>query len=229
VTATARRPDPAATCSVSTTSRPPCATSGPATATGFTPPRAGRAPHRRRRLAGRPVRGKEAVLKLIGDADGVDLRDIEIRTTAGGRPAVRLSGRAAELAATARLGRIDISLSHTGDLALAVAAALTTAHDPPPEGHPMTDATPESAPVAVEATVRAVLAEHARLAVDVATLGDHDDLYAAGLSSHTSVTVMLACEDAYDVEFPQHLLTKATFASVAAIAAALTGLGVGSS
>jgi holo-[acyl-carrier protein] synthase len=68
---------------------------------------------------------KEAVLKLIGTADGVDLRTVEI-TTVGGRPAVRLSGLAAELAERAgiRAEGIDVSLSHTGDLALAVAVGL---------------------------------------------------------------------------------------------------------
>lgn len=66
---------------------------------------------------------KEAVLKLIGTADGVDLRSVEV-TSQHGRPEVRLTGRAAVLAAEAGLGPIDLSLSHTGDLALAVAVAL---------------------------------------------------------------------------------------------------------
>ena len=68
---------------------------------------------------------KEAVLKLIGTADGVDLRSVEI-TTVDGRPEVRLSGLAAELAERAGIDAegIDVSLSHTGDLALAVAVGL---------------------------------------------------------------------------------------------------------
>jgi holo-[acyl-carrier protein] synthase len=70
---------------------------------------------------------KEAVLKLIGTPDGVDPRSIEIDHEAG-RPVVRLSGRAAELADQAGLGPIDVSLSHSGDHALAVAVALT--HEP---------------------------------------------------------------------------------------------------
>lgn len=69
---------------------------------------------------------KEAVLKLIGTADGVDLRSVEITTPsgAGGRPQVHLSGRARELAQDAGIADIDISLSHTGDLAMAVAVGL---------------------------------------------------------------------------------------------------------
>ena len=46
----------------------------------------------------------------------------------------------------------------------------------------------------------------------------------AGMTSHASVTVMLACEDEWDIEFPQHMLKKSTFASVDAIAAALDEL-----
>ena len=68
---------------------------------------------------------KEAVLKLIGTGDGVDPREIEVGQS-DGRPVVRLAGRAADLAAEAGLGPIDLSLSHSGDHALAVAVALTT-------------------------------------------------------------------------------------------------------
>jgi len=75
-------------------------------------------------------------------------------------------------------------------------------------------------------SIRAVLAEHARLGTDVASLSDSDDLYAAGMTSHASVTVMLACEDEWDIEFPQQMLKKSTFASVANIREALAELGV---
>jgi holo-[acyl-carrier protein] synthase len=67
---------------------------------------------------------KEAVLKLIGSADGVDPRSVEIAHQ-DGRPVVRLSGLAATLAVEAGVGPIDISLSHSGDHALAVAVAIT--------------------------------------------------------------------------------------------------------
>jgi acyl carrier protein len=77
--------------------------------------------------------------------------------------------------------------------------------------------------------VRAILADHAKLASDArdpAAVGDTDDLYAAGMTSHASVTVMLACEDEWDIEFPQHMLKKSTFASVASIAEALAELEI---
>jgi acyl carrier protein len=76
------------------------------------------------------------------------------------------------------------------------------------------------------ATIREVLAEHAKLPVDVSTLSDSEDLYQAGLTSHASVNVMLAIEDSFDIEFPDELLRKSTFESIAAIRGALEGLGV---
>ena len=69
--------------------------------------------------------------------------------------------------------------------------------------------------------IREVLASFGRLTVDVSTLDDRDDLYAAGLTSHASVNVMLGLEDAFDIEFPERLLRKPTFASIAAIRGAL--------
>src|SRR5439155_18582458 len=76
--------------------------------------------------------------------------------------------------------------------------------------------------------IRDVLSEHARLAIDVADLGDDVDLYQAGMTSHASVNVMLALEDAFDIEFPEHMLRKRTFESVTAIRTALTELNNGS-
>jgi acyl carrier protein len=72
--------------------------------------------------------------------------------------------------------------------------------------------------------IRRVLAEHGKLAVDAATIGEDEDLYRAGLTSHASINLMLGLEDAFDVEFPQHMLRKKTFESVAAIRAALSDL-----
>ena len=73
-------------------------------------------------------------------------------------------------------------------------------------------------------TIRGVIAEHGRLSTDVATLADGDDLYAAGLTSHASVSLMLALEDAFDIEFPEDMLKRSTFASIAAINDAVTEL-----
>lgn len=76
--------------------------------------------------------------------------------------------------------------------------------------------------------IRQIIAEHGRLPVDVASLGDDTDLYRSGLTSHASVNVMLALEDAFDIEFPDAMLRKSTFESVSAINAALQELGASS-
>jgi acyl carrier protein len=72
--------------------------------------------------------------------------------------------------------------------------------------------------------IRHAIAEHARLSVDVATLSDDTDLYDAGMSSQASVNVMLALEDAFDVEFPDRMLTRSVFQTISAIEAALSEL-----
>jgi acyl carrier protein len=72
--------------------------------------------------------------------------------------------------------------------------------------------------------IRAVLRDHARLPVNVDTLGDDADLFAAGMSSHASVNVMLALEDTFDIEFPDVMLKRSVFESISAIEAAVTEL-----
>lgn len=78
----------------------------------------------------------------------------------------------------------------------------------------------------MSAQVRQIVAEHGRLAVDVESLGDDASLYEAGMTSHASVNVMLALEDAFDVEFPDEMLKRSVFESIAAIDAALAQLEV---
>jgi acyl carrier protein len=75
--------------------------------------------------------------------------------------------------------------------------------------------------------IRAILKEHGRLAVDAATLADDADLYQAGMTSHASVNVMLALEGTFDVEFPDRMLRRGVFESIAAIRAAIEELKQG--
>jgi acyl carrier protein len=75
-------------------------------------------------------------------------------------------------------------------------------------------------------TIREVLQAHGKLPVSALTLRDEDDLYQHGLSSFASVNVMLALENTFDIEFPDVLLKRDTFKSVAAIQAAIESLGV---
>jgi acyl carrier protein len=69
--------------------------------------------------------------------------------------------------------------------------------------------------------IRAVLRDHARLPVDIDSLADNADLFGAGMSSHSSVNVMLALEEVFDIEFPDQMLKRSVFESVSAISAAV--------
>ncbi|HEY5336493.1 MAG TPA: acyl carrier protein [Mycobacteriales bacterium] len=72
--------------------------------------------------------------------------------------------------------------------------------------------------------IREVLAQHASLAVDAATVGAHENLYSCGMTSHASVRVMLALEDTFDVEIPDSYLRKETFESVESISELLRAI-----
>ena len=72
--------------------------------------------------------------------------------------------------------------------------------------------------------IRAILRDYGRLAVDVASLADQSNLYEAGLTSHASVTLMLALEEHFNIEFPDRMLRRGAFASIAAIRASLEEL-----
>ena len=72
--------------------------------------------------------------------------------------------------------------------------------------------------------IRHVIAEHGRLPVDAESLREDTDLFQAGLTSHASVNVMLGLEDAFDVEFPDRMLTRGVFETMASIRSALSEL-----
>lgn len=72
--------------------------------------------------------------------------------------------------------------------------------------------------------VRGLVADHGGLAVDVGGLATDADLYRAGMSSFASVQLMLALEEAFDIEFPESMLSPRTFASLDAIQAAVSRL-----
>jgi acyl carrier protein len=76
----------------------------------------------------------------------------------------------------------------------------------------------------IQDEIRDVLAAHGRMTVDPREVDSQADLYELGLTSHASVNVMLALEDAFDIEFPDEVLKKATFASVRNIEQVVEGL-----
>ena len=74
--------------------------------------------------------------------------------------------------------------------------------------------------------VRQIIREHGRLPSDLDSLDDEADLYQAGMTSHASVNLMLALEEAFDIEFPDRLLRRQTFESIRAISAAIDELSL---
>ena len=79
----------------------------------------------------------------------------------------------------------------------------------------------------MKTALRRILSELARLDVPVSELSDTDDLYAAGLQSLTTVRLMLAIEDEFNVEIPDPMLTRQLFSSIDSLAAAVTLLRTG--
>ncbi|GHI04380.1 holo-ACP synthase [Streptomyces cellostaticus] len=70
-------------------------------------------------LAGR-FAAKEAVFKALGGAPAMAAwTDVEVVNRAGGRPALRLHGRAASVARRRRLRHAEVTLSHAAGLAIA--------------------------------------------------------------------------------------------------------------
>jgi len=62
--------------------------------------------------------------------------------------------------------------------------------------------------------VRDILTQHGRLSSPVDQLQDTSDLYNAGLTSLATVGLMLALEDQFNIEFPDNMLSRKTFASI---------------
>ena len=75
--------------------------------------------------------------------------------------------------------------------------------------------------------IRALIAEHARLPIDVGGLDERSDLYEAGLTSLSTVNLMLALEEAFDVEFPDRMLGRKTFRSIRSLSQAIAELRAG--
>jgi holo-[acyl-carrier protein] synthase len=64
---------------------------------------------------------KEAAMKALGTgwSRGVRWRDIEVASEPSGKPVLRLEGRAREIAAHLGVKNISLTISHSGNLALA--------------------------------------------------------------------------------------------------------------
>ncbi len=75
--------------------------------------------------------------------------------------------------------------------------------------------------------IRELIASHKIIPVPVERVGDEDDLYDLGMTSFASVQLMLALEEAFDIEFPEHMLNRKTFQSISMIDRSVTELVAG--
>jgi acyl carrier protein len=75
--------------------------------------------------------------------------------------------------------------------------------------------------------IRDIVQQHGRLSTDIAQIAETTDLYQAGLTSHASVNLMLALEEAFNVEFPERMLRRRTFETIANIRDAIAELTQG--
>ena len=76
--------------------------------------------------------------------------------------------------------------------------------------------------------IRELIDLHAGLPAGAQEITDDADLYRAGMKSFASVQLMLALEEAFDIEFPEEMLNRATFRSASAIGQAVEQLTSGS-
>ena len=69
----------------------------------------------------------------------------------------------------------------------------------------------------VQEQIREILSEYGRLATPVADLTEATDLFAVGLDSVAIVNVLMGLEEKFNIELPDELLSRRSFASIAAL------------
>jgi acyl carrier protein len=78
----------------------------------------------------------------------------------------------------------------------------------------------------IDDEIREVIAQYARLYIDMGALADDTDLFRAGMTSHGTVNLMMGLEERFSVEFTDEMLGRNTFESISSIRDALLTLGV---
>lgn len=76
----------------------------------------------------------------------------------------------------------------------------------------------------IDEEIRRIVGSHGRLSVAVESVGPEDNLYRLGMTSHATLNVMLALEEAFDVEFSEDLLQRSIFESLSSMGTAISGL-----
>jgi acyl carrier protein len=76
----------------------------------------------------------------------------------------------------------------------------------------------------IDEKVRAVVGSYGGLSVAVDDVDPEDNLYELGMTSAATLNVMLALEEAFDIEFPEELLEREIFGSLSTMDTAISGL-----
>ncbi len=72
--------------------------------------------------------------------------------------------------------------------------------------------------------IREIVIENGGLKLPLEEIKDSTDLYRAGMTSYSSVLLMIALENEFNLEFPDGMLSRDVFESVDAIAHAIESL-----
>ena len=72
--------------------------------------------------------------------------------------------------------------------------------------------------------IRKIVADHARLGLELQRVEHSTNLYRAGMTSSASVALMIALENEFDLEFPDGMLSRSVFESIDSIANAIESL-----
>jgi len=171
---------------------------------------------------------KSATLRVL-EASGVlsDLRSVEVLHHPEGACGLGLSGEVARAATEAGIGRIGVSISHGGGTASAVVTAMCKQLPPSSGGARPSRSTGRGDGDELDDRIRSLLDDHGRLPDDVVTIGEDDDLYRSGLTSHASINVLLAVEEEFRVTFPALMAARGSFRSIAAIREAVRAAAYG--
>src|SRR5882672_883737 len=72
--------------------------------------------------------------------------------------------------------------------------------------------------------IRRIVKDNSGLALNFERVGDAANLYQAGMTSYASVTLMIALENEFELEFPDGMLSRSVFESIETIASAIESL-----
>jgi acyl carrier protein len=71
--------------------------------------------------------------------------------------------------------------------------------------------------VTLEDKIRDILGKRGGMAATIGSVPRDANLYEAGLTSLSTVQIMLSLEEEFDVEFPESMLNRNSFASISEI------------